>query len=391
MLYPIDIDWATFKAGEDLNFVEVYYQIPYYQLDYETKADTVLANFRLDFLLRSLETKDSLSDSLIRRAVLPPAPEPFKNAARRDLSFVDGFGFYARSGKYSYQIKFKSKIQSDTMSIPDLISKPSLSGLIIANRIIPDTTPSIIEKFEKGGFLILPNPSRVFVPESKIARGEEIGVYFEGYNLLPDTGFYEVGYSILSPGEEMKDSLTVVKTFPPKRKKKTGTNLFEAFLLSSKGLRPGRYLLSVTLSDLSTNKRAESYKEFFIGLPKTKTTESTYAGRVRKVDTIIHRSGLERAGYVDEKFSTARVKGRDTDRGRIYLKYGPPDVTESHTMLEHTRPHEHWYYYNQGFHFIFVDIFGDGNYLLVYSNTPQERCHPNWEKYVDPLELEDLR
>ena len=53
------------------------------------------------------------------------------------------------------------------------------------------------------------------------------------------------------------------------------------------------------------------------------------------------------------------LQGRDTDQGRIYLKYGEPDEVETHMMIEHAKPHEHWRYYQTGYHFIFVDVRGD--------------------------------
>ncbi|MCX8015097.1 MAG: GWxTD domain-containing protein, partial [candidate division WOR-3 bacterium] len=100
---------------------------------------------------------------------------------------------------------------------------------------------------------------------------------------------------------------------------------------------------------------------------------------------------INRMNYVNKKYQIGRIAGKDTDRGRIYIKYGPPDEIVIHTMLEQVASHEHWYYYNQNYHFIFVDIAGNNNYKLVYSNNDNEPKLPNWEKYVDPMELDDLK
>lgn len=111
-----------------------------------------------------------------------------------------------------------------------------------------------------------------------------------------------------------------------------------------------------------------------------------------------------RIGTVNRKFSeygptahgTAPVPGWRTDRGRIYLEYGPPDITLSRRGLGRTLPFSVWKY-TQGNQrprkYCFVDITGFGNYVLVYSNDSREPSRSNWRQllgddgYADALDF----
>ncbi len=72
---------------------------------------------------------------------------------------------------------------------------------------------------------------------------------------------------------------------------------------------------------------------------------------------------LKRFQYVMKNFS-GPLKGYRTDRGRIYLKYGPPDFIEDHPYEWGTYPYQIWYYNKYGLKFLFVDKTGFGDYEL---------------------------
>ncbi len=55
----------------------------------------------------------------------------------------------------------------------------------------------------------------------------------------------------------------------------------------------------------------------------------------------------------------------ETDRGRIYLKYGPPSNVDRYTNELNIPPYEIWYYASVNRRFIFEDRAGNGDYLLV--------------------------
>ncbi|MBI5464337.1 MAG: GWxTD domain-containing protein, partial [Ignavibacteriales bacterium] len=75
-----------------------------------------------------------------------------------------------------------------------------------------------------------------------------------------------------------------------------------------------------------------------------------------------------RVEYANHVFGSY-VEGWRTDRGMVYIRYGPPDNVERHPFETNTRPYEIWYYYQYDRMFQFVDESGFGDYRLVYPQT----------------------
>ncbi|MEO0164795.1 MAG: GWxTD domain-containing protein [candidate division WOR-3 bacterium] len=73
---------------------------------------------------------------------------------------------------------------------------------------------------------------------------------------------------------------------------------------------------------------------------------------------------FERIAYAEEHFSFGD-KGWRSDRGRIYVKYGPPDEIQSRPYELSTKPYEIWFYYRLNLKFIFYDRHGFGEYILI--------------------------
>ncbi|NIA22828.1 MAG: GWxTD domain-containing protein [Proteobacteria bacterium] len=74
---------------------------------------------------------------------------------------------------------------------------------------------------------------------------------------------------------------------------------------------------------------------------------------------------FKRVEYANKKF-TSYKPGWKTDRGMIYIKYGPPDDIESFPYNIDSEPYEIWYYSELHKRFVFVDKYGWGDYQLVY-------------------------
>lgn len=74
---------------------------------------------------------------------------------------------------------------------------------------------------------------------------------------------------------------------------------------------------------------------------------------------------LKRFRHADRAFRTGMSDGWRTDRGRIYIIYGPPDEIDSLGMEIDQDPTEIWYYTDTGRTFIFVDRTGFGDYTLT--------------------------
>ena len=87
---------------------------------------------------------------------------------------------------------------------------------------------------------------------------------------------------------------------------------------------------------------------------------------------------------VNEKFSTPYQKGYDTDRGIIFLKYGPPNNIRSNDFDNRAYPYEIWQYYkvktfsNRKFVFYSPENIKN-DMVLLHSNLVGERNDPEWK------------
>ncbi|MBI4531350.1 MAG: GWxTD domain-containing protein [Candidatus Latescibacteria bacterium] len=76
-----------------------------------------------------------------------------------------------------------------------------------------------------------------------------------------------------------------------------------------------------------------------------------------------------RAVFADRYFSSLSLRGWRTDRGGIYMLYGPPDRIEDYPPDARFRgPYQVWRYDELARTFTFADLSGFGHYSLVLSN-----------------------
>lgn len=74
--------------------------------------------------------------------------------------------------------------------------------------------------------------------------------------------------------------------------------------------------------------------------------------------------------------------GVHTDRGRIYLKYGPPDDKTAYELQDRHNV-EIWKYQRQrSLRFLFLDLTGFGHLALIATTDPNEPSLPDWQDKV---------
>ncbi len=87
---------------------------------------------------------------------------------------------------------------------------------------------------------------------------------------------------------------------------------------------------------------------------------------------------------VNESFSSKFTKGYNTDRGIIYLRYGPPSNVRRNDMDNRAFPYEIWHYYkiktfsNRRFVFYSPDNLRN-ELILLHSDLSGERNDPQWK------------
>jgi hypothetical protein len=100
---------------------------------------------------------------------------------------------------------------------------------------------------------------------------------------------------------------------------------------------------------------------------------ASFYGRVATVNRMFREGGA------------AEIPGWRTDRGRIYLKYGPPSAVLSRPQPASANPYEVWRYEKQRLlKFVFLDLTRFGNYALIWTDDRFEASRPDWYLLLGP-------
>lgn len=99
-----------------------------------------------------------------------------------------------------------------------------------------------------------------------------------------------------------------------------------------------------------------------------------YAARVEHVSREYDERDIGRSAF-------------QTDRGRIYLRYGAPSRKQQLPNLSGTRAVEIWKYErSRSLKYAFIDETGFSNYRLIYTTDPQEQTLADWQERVGDKE-----
>jgi GWxTD domain-containing protein len=92
---------------------------------------------------------------------------------------------------------------------------------------------------------------------------------------------------------------------------------------------------------------------------------------------------------VNAAYKTQIQKGYETDRGRVYLKYGPPNIISESYNEPSSYPYEIWHYYelgtsqrNKRFVFYTTDLITN-NFKLLHSDAIGEISNYKWQIYLN--------
>jgi GWxTD domain-containing protein len=115
---------------------------------------------------------------------------------------------------------------------------------------------------------------------------------------------------------------------------------------------------------------------------------------------------LEQVKKVNASYSNNLTIGYESDRGRVYLQYGPPDAMTPSYFEPNTYPYEIWHYYRlenrllsapqNNRRFVFANMSGAGEFQLLHSDADNELYNARWhfdlQKRNEPnLDLDEER
>ena len=89
---------------------------------------------------------------------------------------------------------------------------------------------------------------------------------------------------------------------------------------------------------------------------------------------------FKRVKEASKRFRSFSRNGVKSDMGRVFIMYGEPDQIDRFPNQKDTKPYEIWTYteIEGGVTFIFADLTGFSNYILVHSTKRNEYHDENW-------------
>ncbi|MES2590201.1 MAG: GWxTD domain-containing protein [Bacteroidota bacterium] len=429
------LDYKNFYNPEIGNFVEIHLQFVSYTLKYLPVQNGLQSEVAVQYVFKKdnqIVKTDAyrLQSPLMRDSII----EDFYEIKRIDL----------KPGKYTLELNL-SDVNSENSSITavqeidieDLSSKIALSSLETAEMMIPQKEGvNTISVFSKSGYEIIPRISNYYS-----TTATNIPVYFEIYHPKTPDSVNTIGLK-----QTLIDSKTKSEIESFTRFTKYQVNEIQPVirLIDISKLKSGEYILEYSLIDKENNNiHSSSYYferfseeefesvqaenivldpkfqasitddslEFYISsiFPISKQAEMrNIIDLLKTKDKALYRKYLQsywinttngvntyeswlkykaQVLIVQQLFKTNFTDGFETDRGRVYLQYGPPSAVITRENSPSDYPYEIWrydkikVYSNKRFIFYNPDLVNN-TYRLLHSDMLGEVQNYRWQQQL---------
>ena len=430
--FDFEFDYAQFGYDSSSNYVEFYYSFNQASLKVNHKDTVDYTEGILHITIEDTSTGELQVDQnwLISHIV--------KDSLNLNKSLVGVVGFILSGGTYKCDIIGKDAIDSEKQrSITEVLEVIpfyqlgiSMGDIQLASNIIQgsDNTSSI---FYKNTFEIMPIPTGTFGEKQPV-----LFYYTELYNIesQDDSKLRIDKHIINSRGQVVNQKSKLIG--------RSLDSCVEVGTVMTYKLPTDTYTLVLSLIDSSSNYGVSSSKKFFVYNPSVEyvdTFKTQGSNLVVGMFGVMSEEELddffEKSRYIAsepeiekyEKLSTENAKrkyltdfwkardedpsddinhylkdymrrikesnitykalskeGWQTDRGRVYLIYGQPSEIDRYPNQTETRPYEIWNYYDieGGVQFIFGDITGFSDYMLLHSTKRGELRDDGWQRRI---------
>jgi GWxTD domain-containing protein len=426
--FLIDIDYSRYFGDERQVYVEVYYGIHENSITYQNSTTGFSGSVKMRLTVRSESAAVADKEWLVPHEI----SDSSKMASTQIMTGLETVALPAGSYKLvvqSWDVNDPTRKDSLVTDLPIAFfpaNAEAMSDLELCTMIQTSTNKESI--FYKNTFEVIPNPARLFGVGIPIMY-----YYLELYNLSSAGGESTVLRTSITnaAGKEMfsKD----------KPKPRTMNSTVEVGSMNLSAMKGGTYLMRASLLDSVKQKvLASTTKKFFIykpgGAPDSTISPSRqdllgseYAvmqeeelnrelGYISYLPTDMERQQMnqltdvhskqkflfdfwkrrdpdpstpenefkmeymKRVEYADRMYTGGFKKGWKSDRGRVYIVYGPADEIERYPSTTDANPYEVWRYSNiqGGVQFVFVDKNSMNDYALVHSTHRDELHNPDW-------------
>ena len=428
-----EFDYAQFGYDSLSNYIEFYYSFGQNSLKY---VDTDTTDY-VGGILHIEITDSATSEKIIDKHWIVNSEISDSSELNRNLIGI--LGFIINQGSYKSTITGSdandpSNIRTISEFLfvePFIKTNISLSDIELASNIIPgsENTSSI---FYKNTYEITPLPAALCGENQPI-----LFYYTEVYNILFSP--YE---NELRLDELVVNSRGQLVSSKSKKINKSVDSRVEVGKLNVYKFPTDTYSFILNLVDSVSNYGVSSMKKFFVYNPSvtpldtlqltTSPVLSTAFGAMseEELDDIFAKSVyiasepekdryealstveakreftytfwrardenpsddrnqyfldyLKRLEESNAKFTAAKKDGWKTDRGRVYLVYGPPSQMDRYPNETETKPYEIWTYetLEGGVVFVFGDISGFNDYQLLHSTKRGELRDDYWQRRI---------
>jgi GWxTD domain-containing protein len=431
----LDVDLARFRGTDSLLYIEVYYSFNERALIYTGTEEGFKGGLDLSIRVRDKAAASIVEEnSYLVNHVLPDTTDV------PGQTLVGVAGLFVNPGEYVFEVigsdasnpeRYDSVTYNLNLTqIPD--NHIAISDIQFANSIQQIEKPSD-NIFYKNTLEVIPNPSRIYGIGHPI-----LFFYIEVYNLLSATpnGDYDIMTVVYDAvGNQF---------FERKRTKtKIHDSSVEVGTINTSQYHSGSYTLTVSIVDSLANTAANSSRRFFVYNPQhdddvaalgarpsgviasefslmteeeldkefeqmryiTSGPDRQFYGQLTEISqkrqflyeywrardpdptTQINRvrnEYMDRVKHTNQAFGFGFREGWRSDRGRVYILYGPPDEYERYPSRSESKPYEIWHYHGiqGGVIFVFIDRTGFQDYQLVHSTHRNELRDDNWQEYV---------
>lgn len=385
------VDATYFSNPGAEGTLELFYEISYSQLQFLRQGRAFTADFEIQAILYDPKGVQVTGDSWRRRVTC----SSYEQTASPQSSYTETLLLKPDPGKYDLMVRTENLESGRQSSVSVRLDLRRMSVLpAISDVLIGVCSPA--RKDSVAGPL-----RTAVVPHPRARFGEQnssMCVYAEIYDspaadpALRDTSAYRVLSRIVDEQGATRQSDTV---YVPR----SGRTSYLLFSPSLDNLNMGRYALELSLGrgakaakSTGTFEIDESRFPLDVNIDDTMALLSYIATR-SELEPLKQATGAERKRlwmefwakrdpnpetpeneFLTEFFDRVRYAnanfsyfgpGWKTDRGRIYIRRGPPDAVESRPVTASGPAYEVWYYYERNLTFVFVDRTGSGDYQLV--------------------------
>ncbi len=381
----------NFKSPHDQSRIDFYFQVPYSRLYFVKTGSEFTSVYTVTVKVNDKNDNTVLEESWDGKA----SCSSFDETNSSDIIASSQRHFIVNPGSYKLIV---------TLSGPEAEGSFKEERDVIA-RDYPASTTSISDimillssSLADGKRTIVPN-----VQGNIISRNDSFPIFYEVYSRKPGDSVYvtseitgakdKILYSS-SKWFRTSDSVSRVFESLPKSSLSMG-NYHLKITLRSSGDKDGPFLAAAStpltthfpdlpstvtdldnaadamiyIADQSTIDSIKSSADDVIKKNRFLTFWDRYHSRFSLDGRVSMQEYYNRVAYANEHF-THFFSGWKSDRGMIYILFGPPDDVERHPFNIDTKPYEIWHYYRKSHYFYFADETGFGDYRLL---------NPVWE------------